>query len=465
MRLLLVQPAWSDTHGSFSAMAKRHACVPPLGIGYLASLARKAGHEVMILDAEAERLTDKQAAEIILARKPEVVGLSATTPIYHKACNIARHLKKAAPQIITIIGGPHISVLGEEAFFPCFDLAVRGEAEMIFASLLQALEEGGRGLDAIPGVMLRRGQKVLDQGWGPKVPDLDTLPFPAWDLYDMSAYLTHVRGKGLVPYATMNFTRGCPFKCVFCAASVLEGKKLRGRSPRNVVAEVSYIKEKFNISHICFNDSTLTLRPDLIKEFCSLLLAANLQVTWEGWTRANLVDEELLSIMKNAGFVRISFGIETGSPRILKLIRKEVSHEDIRRVYRLTGKLGIEATCSAMMGHPGETEADVWETVRFIRSIPEIEYSPLSIAVPYPGTELYRLAKRGEHGLKLLSEDYSQYLRYAGGVMQVNGMSPKYLRKLQKKALLWMHLTPGKIMSTIRRFGFRATIRAVLGKS
>ena len=181
--------------------------------------------------------------------------------------------------------------------------------------------------------------------------------------------------------------------------------------------------------------------------------------------QANLVDEELLSLMQQAGFVRVSFGIETGSPRILKLIRKEVSHEDIRRVYRLAGKLGLEATCSAMMGHPGETEADVWETVRFIRSIPEIEYSPLSIAVPYPGTELYQMAQNGEHGLKLLTQDYSQYLRYAGGVMEVNGMSPQYLRKLQKRALLWMHLTPGKLVGTIRRFGFKATIRAILGEN
>ena len=465
MRLLLVQPAWSDTHGSFSAMAKRHACVPPLGLGYLASLARKAGHEVVILDAEAERLTDEQAAAAIMARKPEVVGFSATTPIYHKACNIAEHLKNTAPRIKTIIGGPHISVLGQEAFFSCFDLAVRGEAEMVFPSLLEALENGGHGLEGIAGVIMRRGQEVLDQGWSPRVPDLDALPFPAWDLYNLKAYKTHVRGQGWIPYATLNLTRGCPFKCVFCAASQLEGKKLRARSPRNVVDEIAFLKKNFNISHVCFNDSTLTLRPDLIKEFCALLLAANLQVTWEGWTRANLVDEELLSLMKQAGFVRVSFGIETGSPRILKLIRKEVSHEDIRRVYRLAGKLGLEATCSAMMGHPGETETDVWETVRFIRSIPEIEYSPLSIAVPYPGTELYQMAQNGEHGLKLLTQDYSQYLRYAGGVMEVNGMSPHYLRKLQKKALLWMHLTPGKLVGTIRRFGFKATIRAILGEN
>ncbi|HPA48172.1 MAG TPA: hypothetical protein PK395_20580, partial [bacterium] len=154
---------------------------------------------------------------------------------------------------------------------------------------------------------------------------------------------------------------------------------------------------------------------------------------------------------------------ESGSPHVLKLIHKEVSHEDMRRAYRIAGKLDIEATCSAMMGHPGETEADVWETVRLIRSIPEIEYSPLSIAVPYPGTELYEMAKNEQHGLKLVTEDYSKYLRYAGGVMEVNGMTPEYLTKLQKRALIWMHLTPGKIIGTIRRFGLKPILQSIFG--
>jgi len=463
MRILFVQPAWSDIHGPFTGMAKSQASVPPLGVGYLAALARQQGHEVSILDAEAECLDDDHAAQAILKRSPDIVGFTATTPLYHKAVNIAQTVKSAAPDILTMIGGPHITILGEKAFFPCFDIAVRGEAETIFPELLDAVEKNPERLSTISGVMSRKNGETIDTGWVPPIQDLDCLPFPAWDLYNRDAYTIHVKGKGFVPYATMNLTRGCPFKCAFCSAALLEGKKLRCRSAQNAVDEIIFLRDHFDIRHICFNDSTLTLKESLIEEFSNRMIDLQVGVTWEGWTRANLVDEDLLALMKRAGFVRISFGIESGSPHVLKLIHKEVSHEDMRRAYRIAGKLDIEATCSAMMGHPGETEADVWETVRLIRSIPEIEYSPLSIAVPYPGTELYEMAKNEQHGLKLVTEDYSKYLRYAGGVMEVNGMTPEYLTKLQKRALIWMHLTPGKIIGTIRRFGLKPILQSIFG--
>jgi len=463
MKLILAQPAWSDIHGEFTGVARGVGNFPPLGIGYLASLARRAGHEVTIVDAEAAMLDDEAAARDILARRPDVVGLSAVTPIYHKAVRVAAGIKAAAPDLPVIIGGPHVSLLGGEVFEPCFDLAVRGEAELVFADLLAELGKPKPEFDRLPGVMYRRNGAVVDGGWAPAVQNLDDLPFPAWDLYDLPAYRTHLKARGAVRFIAMHLTRGCPFRCAFCSASTLEGRRVRSRSPENVVAEMRLLKEEYGVDHFCFNDSTLTLDRQLIERLCDLLDEAQLGITWEGWTRANRIDKALLERMVGSGFVRVSFGVESGSPRILKLINKEVAHEDMRRAYRWAGELNLESTCSAMMGHPGETEKEVWQTVRFIRSLPEVEYAPLSIAVPYPGTELWRMARAGEHGLKLLSEDYSQYLRYAGGVMEVNGMRPEYLRKLQKRALIWMHLTPRKLVGIIRRFGFWSLAKAVLG--
>ncbi|MBF0134946.1 MAG: radical SAM protein [Magnetococcales bacterium] len=461
VRLMLVQPAWSDIHGSFSRIARNQAFVPPIGITMLASIARDAGFSVAILDAEVAGLSDVDVVERILREKPTVVGLSATTPIYHKARLIAEGLKRQQPDIRTIIGGPHISLLGAEAFFDCFDLAVLGEAELMFADLLRGLAREDGSVATIPGVMYRQGGQIVDNGWGPTPHELDALPFPAWDLLE-DRYRTQVPDKGYVRYATLLYTRGCPFKCSFCAAMLLEGRTLRCRSPQNVVAEMQMLQERFDIHHFCFNDSTLTLRKRNVVELAELLLEKGMKVTWEGWTRANLIDMELLTLMKRAGMVRISFGIESGSPRVLKLIRKEVSHDEMRKAFRMAKDVGMEVTCSAMMGHPGETEADVWETVRLIRSIPEISYSPLSIAVPYPGTELMEMAKEGRHGLKLVTTDYSKYSRYEGGVMEVNGMSPEYLSRLQKRALIWMHLTPNKFIGIIKRFGFLALLETIL---
>lgn len=463
MKIVLVQPAWSDIHGEFSSLAQKHAGEPPLGIGILASLAREAGHEVSLLDAEVEQLGAEAAADRVLLGKPDIVGLSATTPIYHKAVAIAERIKYVQPGIITMVGGNHVSVLGEQALEACFDVAIRGEAESVFVDVLDELEGGVSRLTDRAGVLFRREGAARDNGMATPVHDLDGVPDPAWDLYRLDDYGTHLRDRGAVRYVTTNLTRGCPYGCVFCAAGMLEGKRIRSRSPENVVAEMRRLKESLGIDHVCFNDSTLTIKRPLIEQLCDRLIVADLGVTWEGWTRANMVDKPLLEKMVAAGFVRISFGIESGVPRILELIEKQVSHADMHQAFRWAGELGIECSCSAMMGHPGETEADVWETVRLIRSIPEIEYSPLSIAVPYPGTELYGMAERGEHGLRLLSKDYSQYLRYAGGVMEVNGMSPEDLQRLQKRALIWMHLTPRKLIGIIRRFGVGDVLRSLIG--
>jgi len=130
----------------------------------------------------------------------------------------------------------------------------------------------------------------------------------------------------------------------------------------------------------------------------------------------------------------LQIGIESGSETILSIIRKQVTHDDIRSAFRLAAGVGLEVSCAAMMGLPGEREKDVWKTVRFIRSIPEIGFSPLSVAIPYPGTELRRMAEAGAHGLKLLHSDWNHYRRYCGGVMDVGDMTPVSMQKLQLRA-------------------------------
>jgi radical SAM superfamily enzyme YgiQ (UPF0313 family) len=462
MKLLLTQPAWSQIYKNYATLARGNGSSPPLGIGYLAALARSAGVEVAMLDAEAEAIPTEDLGRRVLAWKPDVVGISAHTPTYHQAVHIAEYIKEHSPKTVIIVGGPHISILGTEAFFPCFDLAVRGEAELIFVDLLQEIERPAPDFGGIPGVIFRQNGVAVDGGFCPPPQDLNELPFPAWDLYCMDRYWTRFKKRGRTNYVTMSLTRGCPFKCVFCTTPALEGKRLRKRSAENLVAELRLLKTEYGVDHVCFNDSSLTLDRRLIEDFCHQLISSGLGTTWDGWTRANLVDQELLNQMAAAGLIRITFGIESGSPRILKLLKKEVSHEDIRRAYRMASKAGLECTCSAMMGNPGETLWDIFQTVRFIRSIGEIDYSPLSIAVPYPGSDLFQMAKAKEAGLELITEDFSQYLRYSGGVMKVNGMDPAMLRRVQLLGLIFMHLTPRKIIGASRRYGLTELLQSIL---
>jgi radical SAM superfamily enzyme YgiQ (UPF0313 family) len=463
MKILLAQPSWDHVFGRMAHAGASYAS-PPIGMGLLASLARDAGHEVLLVDGHAEREGVEATAARVAAAAPDVVGLSGMTPTHSAICELARRLRELLPSTPLIVGGVHVTLLGAEALTPDLDYGFRGEAEEQWLKVLEVLA-GRRDPAGVPGLVWRRPDGVLvDNGIAPVVADLDTLPEAAWDLYRLDAYRESFSGHRNVRFVNLVLSRGCPFPCVFCSAAALQGRKARYRSAAKLVAEMRTLAERFDVRHFMFQDSNLTMSRRAVVELCEHLLASGLDVTFEGWTRADLIDRELLVLLKRAGLVRIQFGIESGSPAVLQRLQKHVSHEQIRAAFRLAGELGLETSCTAMMGLPGETEADVWQTVRFIRSIPEIGHSPLSIAIPYPGTELRRMAESGEHGLRLLGRDWDQYRRYDGGVMEVNGMSPEQLQRLQKRALIWMHLTPRKLVATVRRFGLRTVVRAVLGR-
>jgi anaerobic magnesium-protoporphyrin IX monomethyl ester cyclase len=156
----------------------------------------------------------------------------------------------------------------------------------------------------------------------------------------------------------------------------------------------------------------------------------------------------------NAGFVRISFGVETGNAEVMKILKKDMNHGHINAAFELASKMGLEARCSVMIGNPGETQETLWDTINFIRGNDNIKYSTLSIATPYPGTELAEMAKERRHGLTLNITDETKYLRYFSPTMQMNDLSMTYLKMMQIVGLIWMHLTPVKIIGSVKRFGF-----------
>jgi radical SAM superfamily enzyme YgiQ (UPF0313 family) len=203
-------------------------------------------------------------------------------------------------------------------------------------------------------------------------------------------------------------------------------------------------------------DETLTLKRDRTLELCQAIRDNGLSFTWEGWTHASTVDEELLRAMKAAGMIRLSFGIESGDPQILKRIKKGVTREQLREAYRIAAKVGIETRGSAMLGHPCETRETAWRTIKFIRSIKECEQIFLNVACPYPGTELYDCAINGRDGMKLLTTDYSRYKRYGDPVIAVNDLDPKALKRLQTLGLLYFYLTPRRVWyNLVKRAGVR----------
>jgi len=213
------------------------------------------------------------------------------------------------------------------------------------------------------------------------------------------------------------------------------------------------IVEKYGIRHFMFLDDTLTLEKNHILAICDLIVEEKLDITFEGSTRANLVDEEIISKMVKAGLIRISFGLESVDGNIRRIMRKEVPLESYIIANKLTNKYGIETLNSCMIGLPGETFDTVKKTLSFLRDSHEIKQANISIAVPYPGTELYDMAKRGDYGLKLLVDDFSQFRRYNSAVMSVGDLSPDELIKIQNDAFASIYLAPWRLIPMLRKSG------------
>jgi radical SAM superfamily enzyme YgiQ (UPF0313 family) len=461
MKILFVSPTWTEDFGSFTRIAKRRNSQPPLGILYLASAARKRGHTCEIVDSDVEDLNIDRLINKIMNSDYDVIGITATSPIFHKAVALAKGLKENNFKKPIIIGGEHINIFKKEAVTDDFDFAFYGESDNNFCDFLDVYALKGN-YDNIPGLIYRKDGKLIQNTKTPLIASLDELEFPAMDLLNHEKYVMTFAKHKTRKYLPIMATRGCPFKCVFCSEPITN-PNVRFRSPKNIVDEIEKWSKELQITHFFFMDSNLTLKKDQVVGICEEIKKRNLKITFEGWTRANLVDKDILTLLKDAGLIRISYGIESGDPEILKIIKKEVSHADILNAFKISDDLGLEVLCSVMLGLPGETRESVNRTIDFVSNIPQMLFTNFSIANPYPGTEFYDWAKAGKHGIKLLISDNSQYKRYDSSPISVNDLTQDDLVRLQKIGILKMHLRPKRILAAIKVVGF--TNAVLLGLS
>lgn len=446
----MLYPKWTQEYGTFGSFAKKASVWPPLNLAYLASIAENLGHNVKIIDGEAEDINLEKMVELTAVFNPDIIGITATTPFYHIAVNLANKLRNEISDVPIIIGGPHITVLKENAFFPCFDYAFIGESDESWSSFLKQYEVD-KDISTVKGILFRDGGNIVFTGDPNHVMDLDSIPPPARHLLQMDKYTIGTL-EGTKKFTTIMSERGCPFKCIFCSTKVF-GSQFRKRSPRLVVNEIKSIVNEYDIKHFMFLDDTLTLDKNHILAICDLINEDKLDITFEGSTRANLVDEEIISKMVEAGLIRLSFGLESVDGNIRKIMRKEVPLESYIMANKLTNKYGIETLNSCMIGLPGETVDTVKNTLSFLRDSHEIKQANISIAVPYPGTELYNMAKNGDHGLKLETDDFSHFRRYNSAVMSVGDLSPDELIKIQNDAFGSIYLAPWRLIPMLRKSG------------
>ncbi|MFH1771961.1 MAG: radical SAM protein [Candidatus Omnitrophota bacterium] len=451
MRIVLIFPAWTGEYGIFSHFARKASIWPPLNLAYIAAMAEQQNHEVKIIDGEAERLTLDEIVETAYGFNPDIIGITATTPFYHIAMELGSKLKCAGKKVSLVIGGSHITILKEKAFESYFDYAFIGEAEYSWIEFLKRYSEGGD-ISGVKGLFYRKDDEVFFTGAADSIMNIDSLPQPARHLLKMKNYNMGTL-KGRKNFTTIMTTRGCPFKCVFCSAEVF-GYRARRRSVRLVVDEIKSVIRDFGVRHFIFLDDTLTLDREYIMQICEMIEKEKLSITFEGSTRANLVDEELVAAMARNGLIRLSFGLETVDTQIRKLIKKEVPLESYTKANKITNKYKIETLNSMMLGLPGETRETVEKSLTFLKNAREIHQANFSIATPYPGTELFEMAKRGEHGLRLLTEDFSKYRRYGSAVMEVNDLSGEDLIDLQNDGFLQIYSAPWRLIPMLRKSGF-----------
>jgi anaerobic magnesium-protoporphyrin IX monomethyl ester cyclase len=437
--VLLTPPL--TTKDRMGHLAEGGAVMPGLGLLYIASMMREEGLPVTILDAEGRGLDLKAAVQAIVGENPEVLGITATTLSICSATRVAREVKSRIPGIKIFLGGPHVTAMPEETLDsePCIDGFVWGDGERSFTKIVRNIEEGvgiGRG---VHGLVWRQGGQTLINPKNGYFKDLDQLPFPAWDLLTgfPAIYRPPFHSYRRLPVANIITTRGCPHVCSFCDQSVF-GDKVHSHSVDYVIEMIQYLVKDFGIAEISIKDDMFILSPERVSEFCQQIRDRNLDITWSCNARVNCVSKDMLREMKHAGCWMISYGIESGSPKMLKKMMKGITKKQVTDALVATRNAGIVSKGFFMIGVPGETIDTLKETLSFVEALPLDELN-VNFFTPFPGSKLYR---------EVLSEGFKPdfaRMNMLHPVYVPQGLAEKDLMKYQKRIIRSFYLNPSKM--------------------
>jgi len=420
MRILLINPPSSFAFRNITGF-----CVPPLGLAYLAAVLEKHGYDVKIIDGVTENLTYREISKIISKYCPDLVGITATTPTIYDAYIVARIAKHHGVKVV--IGGPHATFLDTDVLKECpyIDFVVRGEGELTLLELVKALEKR-KPLSHVLGLTWRdRDGRIKRNSRRPYILNLDDLPMPAYHLLPMDKYQV-----GEIRYATIMTSRGCPFKCTFCASSRLFGKRYRWHSAERVLDEIEVLVNKYKVKSIEIIDDTFTLNRKRAIKIAKGILKRGLDIIWSCSSRVDTIDKELAEILKKSGCSVIYLGIESGSQRILNKYKKGVTIDQITRAVKILKEAKLEILGSFILGAPDETIDEARKTLSFSLKL-DLDYAQYSILTPYPGTEIYEKAEK--KGL-LLTKNWRLYDALHPVLKTL--IPPRKLRSLVRKAYL-----------------------------
>jgi anaerobic magnesium-protoporphyrin IX monomethyl ester cyclase len=388
MRILLLNPSSTDTYQSVGVM------LPPLGLLYIAAAVRHRGYDAHVVDQSVDKRTIDYTSF-------DVVGIHSDTTRFYKAMKLARQAKAAGAKVV--MGGPH----------PCFcvtevlesdvvDAIVRGEGEESFPDLLDAWKEG-TDPSSIPGLILRTSDGNIDTGERQRIQDIDSLPFPARDLLDLSLYTkAHLGYRSL---ASIHTSRGCPHQCRFCSSSRFDGIKWRARSAESILAELEHLVHDMGYGAVAFLDDNFAGSPKRIHEICDGILKKNLDVHWWCFCRVDTIVRypDMIRHMAEAGAYSVFVGVETPTLSVLDHLHKGINADQARGAIDILKQSDLEIWASYILGAPDETREDLRSTIRFACEL-DSDIAQFTLLTPYPGTDLFDELKE-----KNLDGDWSKY--------------------------------------------------------
>lgn len=363
---------------------------PPLGLLYLAAYIKDKSPETVIeiMDCQVKKYTDQEIKEKIISFSPDIIGISVSTFLLNESLDLAKTIKSINSKILIVFGGPHPTIYPRETIiFDCVDYLIRGDGEKPFYELLKRMENKNDVSD-IGGLVLKNEKQIIDNGISYEK-DLDSLPFPARELvYGQGSKYGIIWNSDALATSIIT-SRGCPYNCLFCDQPYLNNFH-RSRTSENILSEIKDCLS-YGIREFVFYDDTFTIERDRVMKLCDLIIKEELNISWGIRTRVDRMDEVLLRKLKKAGCRRIHYGVESGTDKILKIIRKNISLDQVNNIFKITKNIGIETLAYFMIGNPHETKKDIEDTMRFAIKL-DPDYIHATIVIPFPATELYAMA-------------------------------------------------------------------------
>ncbi len=442
-RVLLINPTYKRPE----EMDARRKSIPinlPLGLGYLAAYLSSKGVGFELFDERLEPLYDRTLQKLIAECNAGLVGISCATAFIYRGIDIARSVKKISRDIKVVLGGPHPTIMPDECLkHDEVDYVVRQEGEITLWELVKSLA-GQMDLKDVLGLSYKKDGEIIRNPDRPLIHDLDTLPDFPFNIFR--------NRKDRYSFKVLS-SRGCPQSCVFCSARSVSGRKYRYRSAEKVVQDLETLVGEFGRKRIGFADDTFTANKMRVLRLCELIRERNLhkQASFFCTARGDTLDHEILGAMKAAGFRGISLGVESGSNRIMKVVKKGERVEDNVQAAKIAKEMGFKLRGSFIIGLPTETRQESLQTIRLALDLP-LDYAMFNLPIPYPGTELYEIAKReGNQYIDFSNFDALEGLIKRQAIYVPAGRSEKELLKLQRRAYFRFYSRPRQVLNFLKK--------------